>query len=257
MTVESVIYAQGALELRYGHCDDALADVDGVDVIVTDPPYGPKTHDGHAARTRTDIRDPAKMPAPLPYAAWTPADVTGFVRSWAPRCRGWFVACTSHDLFPTYAAELEAAGRYVFAPLPLVSRGMSTRLSGDGPSSWCTWVVVARPRTVEFSRWGTLPGEYRSKRPDSAIAGGKHVDVMRAIVRDYSRPGDLICDPCAGGATTLIAAVLERRRAIGSELMRETYDKAVTRLDGQVGRGYTPDLFAHPAREPQQLEVFA
>jgi site-specific DNA-methyltransferase (adenine-specific) len=62
---------------------------------------------------------------------------------------------------------------------------------------------------------------------------------MRAIIRDYTRPGDLIVDPCAGGATTLLAAAIEGRRCIGSEMDPETYAKAVRRLEA----GWTPDLF--------------
>jgi len=42
------------------------------------------------------------------------------------------------------------------------------------------------------------------------IIGGKPMWLMRALVRDYSRPGNLVCDPCAGGATTLIAAAIEK-----------------------------------------------
>jgi site-specific DNA-methyltransferase (adenine-specific) len=55
---------------------------------------------------------------------------------------------------------------------------------------------------------------------------------------DDSRPGDLICDPCAGGGTTLLAAVIEGRRAIGAECDPETFELAVRRLR----RGYTPCL---------------
>ena len=62
---------------------------------------------------------------------------------------------------------------------------------------------------------------------------------MRALVRDYTRPGDLVCDPCAGGATTLLAAAIEGRRAIGAELDPSTHAKAMRR----IARGYTPDLF--------------
>ena len=53
---------------------------------------------------------------------------------------------------------------------------------------------------------------------------------MRALIRDYSRPGDLVCDPCAGGGTTLLAAVQTGRRAVGSEMDPQTHAKAVQRL---------------------------
>jgi DNA modification methylase len=66
---------------------------------------------------------------------------------------------------------------------------------------------------------------------------------MRALVRDYTRPGDLICDPCAGGGTTLLAGVMEGRRAVGAECMPEHYEIARKRLE----RGFTPSLFSESA----------
>jgi site-specific DNA-methyltransferase (adenine-specific) len=61
---------------------------------------------------------------------------------------------------------------------------------------------------------------------------------MRAIVSDYSKRGDLICDPCAGGATTLLAAAMEGRRAVGSEMDPNTFALAQKR----IAKGYTPPL---------------
>lgn len=43
----------------------------------------------------------------------------------------------------------------------------------------------------------------------------KPVDLLRWLVRSYSRPGELIADPFAGSGSTLVAAEAEDRRAIG------------------------------------------
>lgn len=222
-----------APELRCGRWQDVLADVEMVDAVITDPPYGLATHDACAVGVvgSEATADGADRRA-ISYAHWSSVDVGGFVAAWSPRCRGWFVALTSHDLVPAYRDALERAGRYVFAPLPFVSRGSRVRLAGDGPSSWTCWIVVARPRSGEFPRWGTLPGAYIHPPEDMLVVGGKPMSLMRDLVRDYSRPGDLICDPCAGGATTLRAAQLEGRRSIGAEMDPETYAKAMDRLRG-------------------------
>ena len=74
---------------------------------------------------------------------------------------------------------------------------------------------------------------------------------MRPIVRDYSRPGDLVCDPCAGGGTTLLAAVIEGRKAIGAELDPATFDLAAKRLR----RGYTPNLPGLESPDPRQTQI--
>ena len=87
------------------------------------------------------------------------------------------------------------------------------------------------------SRMGSRPGYYVAKhtngagyKAERAHPGGKSADLMRALIRDYSRPGDLVCDPCAGGGTTLLAAVQTGRRAVGSEMDPQTHAKAVQRL---------------------------
>jgi len=143
-------------DLRIGSWQESLADVGQVDAIITDPPYSARTH--AAATTRSDGSSAAGL-TPT-YAAWTPENVHEFVSAWSPRCRGWMVALTDSELIPAYTEAYRAAGRYAFAPLPIVIKGMSVRISGDGPSSWTVYAMVARPSTREFVAWGTLPGAY-------------------------------------------------------------------------------------------------
>lgn len=66
---------------------------------------------------------------------------------------------------------------------------------------------------------------------------GKPDWLMRALVRDYSRPGDLICDPLAGFGSTLIAARDEGRRSIGAEIDHATWSVAphATGIDLRFG----------------------
>jgi site-specific DNA-methyltransferase (adenine-specific) len=231
------------IDLRCGRWQDVLTDVE-CDALILDAPYSLRTHSGHDEAVRNDghhdsALGPRMVTRPINYAAWTPSDVAECVRGWSGRTRGWIVSLTDHTLATAWADELESAGRYVFAPLPLVEIGSRVRLTGDGPCSWSCWIVVARPRSL--STWGTLPGAYVFKgKGDRMVMGGKRTDAMRALVRDYTRPGDLVCDPCAGGGTTLIAAEIEGRRAVGAEALVGHYDTARARF----ARGFTPSLFA-------------
>lgn len=221
-----VAMPRAGFSLRLGDWRSVLIDAGMVDVLITDHPYGARTHASEA--TREDGHR-AEGLAPE-YTHWGPADVLHFARHWSPRTRGWMVALCSHDLIPAWEVAYEAVGRYGFAPVPCVINGMSVRLGGDGPSSWTVYAMVARPRTGEFSRWGTLPGAYTGGRePGSEGGRGKPSWLMRAIVGHYSRPGDLVCDPLAGYGATLIAALDEGRRAIGAELDHGAYDEAYRR----------------------------
>ncbi len=133
----------GDIDLRLGDWHETLADVEA-DAVITDPPYGLRCHRGHdkgskhansegAGRTfspgtKSDRRD-------ICYSHWTPSQARHFAAFWAERTKGWISIQSCHDLAPHYASELEQQGWYVFAPIPLVIRGMTCRMAGDGPSS--------------------------------------------------------------------------------------------------------------------------
>lgn len=226
-------------EIRSGDWREALADVGRFDAVITDPPYSERTH----ASTRADytLYGSSRFDAVSDhYAAWSPDDAVNFVVDLAPRCGGWFCVLTDHVLAPHFEAAMGACGRYVFAPVPVIERGRNVRLQGDGPACWALWLIVSRPKAAPYSKWGALPGGYVVGRDEKLVPGGKGVPLMRAIIRDYTRPGDLIVDPCAGGGTTILAAEIEGRGAIGAEIDPDTAAAARARL----GRGVTRDLFA-------------
>lgn len=210
------------------------------DALVVDAPYSERTHAGHDSQEAYDgsnaprdnrRRQALGLPATrrgLDYAAWSDDDVRALVGAWSPCVRGWVCSLTDHLLAPAWADSLDT--RYVFSPIACVELGSRARFSGDGPSQWSTWLVVARPRTREWQSWGTLPGAYVGGREAKAAVGGKPLWLMRAIVGDYSRSGDLVADPCMGAGTTLVAAVELGRRAIGCEPDPGRFTMAAKRL---------------------------
>jgi hypothetical protein len=194
------------------------------DALIVDAPYSERTHAGHNGVASGTAR------RTINYAAWTAADVATFVSVWGDVTDGWIVSLTDDDLALVWRDEMECAGRCVFRSVPCVIRGMSVRFAGDGPSSWSVHAMTSRPRSRRFATWGTLPGAYDVQKERQPVTGGKPVQLMRALVRDYSKHGALVCDPCMGGGTTLVAALEEGRRAIGCEPDAERYEIAVERL---------------------------
>lgn len=221
-----------ALDIRLflGDFADTLAG-ESWDLLCVDAPYGARTHqaneEGKGKPDTTHGGGDSRERRPLSYSHWSSLHVERAVKVLAPRTSGWFCTITSHDLIDAWSDCLAAEKRYVFAPVPIVIPGMSVRLAGDGPSSEAVYMVVARPRSKRFAAWGTLPGVYivhpGDPRRRSPRIGGKPLGLMERIVRDYSRPGDLVCDPCAGTGTTLLAALRTGRRALGSEIDHEAH----------------------------------
>lgn len=251
------VYTKGPVELRCGDCRDVLSDVEP-DAVICDPPYSPRQAAGF--RSGNDYRRLAREGGPrgtgtgigtitafqgMPYA---PMDLD-FARAAIARFEGvaWFVAFGDHVSFRFWERAADEAGRYAFAPV-IWLRGNGPRFQGDGPCCAVEFIAVSRPRRKTTS--GSLPGYYDhpplKRREGRVVTGQKPARLMRALVRDYSRPGDLVCDPCAGGATTLIAAALEGRRAIGAELDPETFAKACARIERTALTPPLPGLESTP-----------
>lgn len=236
--------ADGSIRLYLGDCLDVLPTLESgsVDAVVTDPPFSARTHKGHdmSANGHAGFGHDGSDRKPLGYAPWADADVSRAMPLLCRVSRGWVVAITDHVLALPIQAEMERAGRYAFAPLPWYVPGSRVRLSGDGPSSWTAWIVVCR--TAAQVRWGTLPGGYMH-RGEQCHMGGKPVELMAAIVGDYSREGDVVADPYMGSGTTGVACVQSGRSFIGCEIDPVHFATAVRRIEAELNRA---PLFEKP-----------
>jgi len=208
---------------------EVLPTLERVDAVITDPPYSARCHKGHDL-TAKDARDGAERKK-LGYACLSIEDVERLASAYHTACSGWIVWMTDSDLALPIRNELEGLGRVAFAPLPFYQSGRSVRLSGDGPSSWTDWIVVAR--TKAQNKWGTLPGGYIAGPGwnDKQRMGGKPTLLMDALVSDYSRPGQLVLDTHMGAGTTGVACIRQGRRFIGCEIDPQAFDIACKRIE--------------------------
>lgn len=221
------------IDLRLGRWQDALADVVGVDAVICDPPYSARTHEG-AVSVGAHGATAGGVGA---YAPWSPEDCAAFLEEWGVRCRGWIVMHLDDETALHARRVADALDRVTFPLVPVLQH--MPRVRGDGPGSPGHFLAVSRPRGEEWNQWGSLPGWYEAPREHGAILGAKPIGLMRAIVRDYSRPGDLVVDPFAGSGTTALACAIEGRRCITSEEKPEHHEIARRRL----ARGHTPSMF--------------
>jgi len=230
------VYRKAGITLYLGDYLDVL---DGArfDALITDPPYSMRTHLGALSTTGEG--------GVSQYEAWAPCDAAELVEWAHDRCTGWIVVHTDHVLAAHVERQAAILDRYAFPPRWVHQH--QPRVSGDGPAEPGHYLSVSRPREARFCRWGSLPGMYIARRDGTHIRGGKPLELMRAIVRDYTqpRPGedpnqtDMVCDPCAGAGTTLLAAALEGREAIGAEVDEAQWERACKRIEAHA---ITPPL---------------
>jgi hypothetical protein len=245
MTPELIHSSEGH-EIWHGDCLDAehvraIMDDRKANMLCVDAPYSEKTHAGHDGGVRQvngftpkpgtpgyqkTYADKGRTRNDIDYPSWDEDDVSQCVLNFESFINGWWCSITDDVLAPRWARFFEHwSGLYTFAPLPWVEVGSRVRLCGDGPSNWSCWLVVGRPKKAPFSKWGTLRGAYilpaenHQNRPER-ITGGKSLIGMCQLIEDYSRPGDLIVDPCLGGGSTMIAARMTGRRCIGIDIDR-------------------------------------
>lgn len=223
------------IDLRFGRWQDTLAGVE-CDSMITDPPYSARTHEGQRSPGTDHVS------GGITYASIGDDYARAFVASWSPRVRRWWVVFGDDVSQAWWRSALSDAGLFVFASVPWV-RHAAPRMTGDGPASGAEWITVARTRGkwATTPPWGSLPGWYDVPTANQlgeaeGVVGQKPLRLMRALVRDYSRPDWLICDPHAGSGSTLVAAAEEGRHAIGSEMDAGRYEIARRRCAEPVAR---------------------
>ncbi len=102
----------------------------------------------------------------------------------------------------------ETALVFTREPLPLL-------LPHDAPRVWC--VAAGYDDDGEAARWGGHPNH-------------KPFAVLEPLVRQWSRPGDLVLDPFAGSGSIPAAALRLQRKAACSEIEPEWADRVSRRI---------------------------
>lgn len=219
----------GAATLYLGDCREIMPTLGTVNAVITDPPYSGRLHTHFEHGVSVPNRDGAAREG-LGYASLSLEDVCALAQAFNAISLGWVVWMTDSDLAKAVRDEMESLGRTSFPPLPFFHPGRSVRLSGDGPSSWTDWIVVAR--TKAQSKWGTLPGGYVAGPGwnDKERMGGKPTLLMDNLVRDYSRPGDIVLDTHMGSGTTGVSCVKAGRSFIGCEIEEAAFEVACERI---------------------------
>jgi len=232
------------IELRLGDNREVLADVDECDAVITDPPFSARTHDG---------AEDADREARLGYDALDADAARAYMERW--HCRWsptWIGVMTDDVLAPVFREAAANLERYDFAPVPIIQH--RRRGTGDGPPSCAVYLMVSRPKEKgHFMQWFP-PGFYMADTVRGGIVhGAKPVSLLLQLLRGYTRHGNLVIDPFAGGCSTLIACGMLGRRCIGAEINRDTFEQSVTLLE----QGWQVDAFPRDAPKPATGQLFA
>lgn len=209
-------YDEGGIQIFHGDCREVLP-ILAADVLVTDPPYGIAFRSNmHGARYETQ----ATADRPVSIEGDDNTDLRDWVLSW------W--GDRPALIFGTWKVARPTATRHVLTWLKGDHLGM-----GDLSMPW-------KPNTEEVYVLGRGFAGHRGTSlldypaPVSWASGGrlhphqKPIGLMSALL-DKCPPGTVL-DPFAGSGSTLVAAKLCGRRAIGIETDERHCENTVKRL---------------------------
>jgi site-specific DNA-methyltransferase (adenine-specific) len=220
-------------DLRHGDClaPDGLAELadKSVGVTITDPPFDRHTHSRGGNVVRWDGGpDIAKIPfEPLEDVRPVAAQIARVTKRWA------LVFCAVRQI-EQWATAFEGCKWNVPRVMAWIKPDASPQFSGDRPGHGFESIIVAH--APGKTRWngGGAKGVYECLRIDRDSGflhpTQKPLDLLTALVRDFTDAGELVCDPFAGSATTGVACLRLGRRFVGWERDATFHAGAVRRL---------------------------
>jgi len=206
-------------DLFIGDCLELLPLIaEGIDAVITDPPYGISLKTAYKSRKRGRLAESNDFPAiigddepfdPTPWLAFE--RVVLFGANW-------------------YCQRLPHSGAWIV--WDKLDGLESKRPFGFNDNSDCEliWTNKGKAARIIRHRWmGAMKGsEHREKRVHPTQ---KPIALLRTIVLNYTEYGDTILDPYMGSGSTGVACIQTGRKFVGVEIDPHYYKSAVRRIE--------------------------
>ena len=252
-------------ELNQGDCLEGLRTLadKSIDATITDPPYEAEAHTLQRRQKgkvtvvgREEYR--AVSDAPLTFAPITSDQRADVAVQIGRVTRSVALVFCQVEAVQQWRVALEAGGLKYRRTIPWIKPDAMPSLHGRWPGQAFEAIVLAtRPgakpcpiggKALSYS-FSRAQGASQSQRKGSSNSAPhpttKPLALMRAMVADFTRPGELVLDPFAGSGSTGVACGMLGRRFIGWELDASYYEIARRRLSGEEAkpRPEQPSLF--------------
>jgi site-specific DNA-methyltransferase (adenine-specific) len=201
-----------------GDCVELLPTLGPVDHVVTDPPYNERTH--------TKARNGFRGRHEIPFASLSSFD---FVQSLLKIASRWTIAFCALEQLGAY--EAAAGPRWIRSGFWRRPDGCP-QFSGDRPGQPGEGLAIMHGKGKK--RWNR--GGHHAfwtcgvERDDRGHPTQKPVDLMLAIVEDFTDPDETVLDAFAGSGTTGVACLRRGRRFVGIERDAKYFHLACERL---------------------------
>jgi site-specific DNA-methyltransferase (adenine-specific) len=195
---------------------------------------------------------------PLSFAPMSEEGRAGAAREIARVTRRWAIVFCQVEAAVAWADALAGAGLIYKRTGVWVKPDGMPQYSGDRPGMGYESLVLAHAPGASTWNGGGRHGVWTfnkmgsEDRERTGHETQKPLDLMLALVRDFTDPGELVCDPFAGSGTTGVACKRLGRRFIGWERDPKYHAIAAKRIEA-AREQYRLPLPSEP--EPKQVAL--
>lgn len=186
--------------LHHGDCLEVMATLpaNSVDAIVTDPPYG--------------------LAEKWTGGTWFQRGVYGGNVSWDSAIA---TKAISHIVSMNVPTIIWGGNYYELPPSRcwlIWNKTQTMRTMADFEMAWTNFDRPSKAYSRLRNGWAR---EHPTEKP---------LDLMRWVILNYTKKGDVVLDPFMGSGTTGVACAMEERSFIGIELERQYFEIAERRI---------------------------
>jgi site-specific DNA-methyltransferase (adenine-specific) len=229
-----------------------------VDHVICDPPYAKWVV--NSCKTGPDGGFQGGEARPLGYEGISDEQRTSVAGHFARVARRWILVFCDSESTGLWRAALEAGGARHKRIGVWVTPNPTPQFTGDRPGTGFESIVIAHVPGRHRWNGGGRPAVWIFNRPENGSAERaatghptpKPLPLMLGLVRDFTDPGELICDPFAGSGTTGVACKRLGRRFIGWERDPKYHAIAAKRIEA-AREQYRLPLPSEP--EPKQVAL--
>jgi site-specific DNA-methyltransferase (adenine-specific) len=226
MSLPAPFYEDEACVLYHGDCLDVLPQLAPVDHVITDPPYSGRTH----AMAKTN-KGAGHGVIAITFASLSDEQLRQSLEVCGTVSRRWVIASLDYAHAATFDVDPPTGLRSLRIGIWVKPNPMP-QISADRPAQG--WEAISffhradtKPRWNGGGQAGvwSYPVSQNTGHPTS-----KPLPLLIDLVALFTDEGETILDPFAGSGTTLVAAKLNGRKAIGIELSEQYCAVAAKRL---------------------------
>jgi site-specific DNA-methyltransferase (adenine-specific) len=221
-------YQDESVTLYHGRCEDVLPSLREVHHVITDPPYSEHVHSNARSSRMKPANDrggkygaDSRRNVDLGFDALTPELRAFCAEQFARLARRWVLVFSDIESDHLWRDNLTSAGLDYCRTGIWHKLGSTPQFSGDRPATAVEAITICHPSgrkrwngggshalwavPIVLDRGGTERRLHTTQKPES---------LMRALVDQFTDPGEVILDAFGGSGTTGIAARYLGRQAI-------------------------------------------